>query len=517
MDLTPAVSYRRVSTTDQSDHGYSLPKQQEYNDQYARSNQLDIVADFVEDVSGMVPIEDRPEGRKMLDFLQRRGAVALLVHESDRLSRDIVNLLGTVQRLLRAGVQIHITDVGHVQSELDIVLVIRAWQGGSEHARIKERLMRGRVGKAQSGKWVGGTPPYGYRSKGALREAHLVVHEPEAEIVRRIFQWYTSDRLNMMVICNRLNESGVPTQRGTKWWKGIVKKILSNESYAGVFYFMEVRIELPELSIVSPETFESAQAQRQRNRERAVRNRKRDYLLLNHFRCQCGSTMTGATSVNAGHDRLYYRCMQFVLPSSRRDCPLHAPMASGFVVEQMVWGFITRLIEDEELLSESVQAVNADRQANADTTASDVETLDRKISAAGRKIERLLREFGDEADEETAKSLKGLVREAQRERDTAKAKLALTVEERTAREGEDLAQADVLARARSWRGLLGQADFKFKREVLDALGVRIVFQHDADGERILTVSTVLSLPKSLPYLSERRYKKVLRLGEAGKQ
>jgi len=172
MDFIPAVAYRRVSTEDQSDGGYSLPKQREYNEQYARDNQLDIVADFVEDVSGMVPIEERVEGRKLLDFLQRRGAAALIVHESDRLSRDIVNLLGTVQRLLRAGVQVHITDVGHVKSELDIVLVIRAWQGGSEHARIKARLMRGKMGKAESGKWVGGTPPYGYRTQGARRHSH---------------------------------------------------------------------------------------------------------------------------------------------------------------------------------------------------------------------------------------------------------------------------------------------------------------------------------------------------------
>jgi site-specific DNA recombinase len=510
MDFIPAVSYRRVSTQDQSDHGFSLPKQQEYNELYAKANQLDIVADFVEDISGMVPLEERPEGRKLLDFLKRHDAVALIVHEADRLSRDIVDLLGTVQKLLRAGVQVHITDVGHVQSELDIALVIKAWQGGSEHGRIKARLMRGKMGKAESGKWVGGTPPYGYRTEGARRDVHMVIYEPEAEIVRRIFQWYTVDKVPMMAICDRLNHAGIPTQRGQYWWKGIIKKLLSNATYIGVVYYAGVRIDLPALAIVSVETFEAAQQQRQLNRERAPRNRQREYLLINHLRCECGQTLSGCTNTSL-RGRTYYRCSQFQWPVTRRNCPLHAPMVNGYVADHIVWTYLTQLIQDEDLLLTSVQELNAAQRATEVSGETEREALDRKVQAASRKIDRLLREFGDETDEEIARSLKGMIREAQRTRDNAREQRDKLSAERRETDRRSQAQADVLERVRGWRAIIGQADFQFKREVLDALDVRIVFKGDGQGGRALSISTVVSLPKDFPYMMERRYKKMLRL------
>jgi site-specific DNA recombinase len=514
MDLIPAVSYRRVSSTDQSDHGYSLPKQLEYDQRYAQDNQLDLVADFCEDISGMVPVGERPEGRKLLDFLKRRGAVALIVHEADRLSRDIVDLLGTVQSLLRAGVQVHITDVGHVKSELDIVLVIRAWQGGAEHARIVARLARGKRGKAESGKWVGGTPPYGYRQMGIKREARMVINESEAEVVRSIFRWYTVDRVSMLEIVDRLNRADVPTQRGARWWKGLIKKLISNETYAGVAYYAGIRIDLPELAIVDRETFERAQKLRQLNRERAARNRRREYLLSNHIRCSCGETMAGTTMTDH-YQRSYYRCSQFQWSKMLRTCELGVPFASGFVVEHIVWAHICELIKNEELLQQSVSEMQAAQQAETNQD-EEIERYDRAIAAAVKKIDRLLREFGDDADEDVYRSTKAAVREAQRERDEAKVKRTMLLSQQHETDQARSGQIRLVDKVREWRALIDQADFKFKREVLEGLDVRVVFMNDEHQQRVVAVSTALSLPKTYPYVMARRYKTLLKKQSAGK-
>jgi site-specific DNA recombinase len=508
MDLVPAVSYRRVSSTDQSDHGYSLPKQLEYDRQYAQDNQLDLVADFCEDISGTVPVGERPEGRRLLDFLARRGAAALIVHEADRLSRDIVDLLGTVQSLLRAGVQVHITDVGHVKSELDIVLVIRAWQGGAEHARIVARLARGKRGKAESGKWVGGSPPYGYRQLGAKREARMVINESEAEIVRSIFRWYTIERVSMLEIADRLNRSGVPTLRGARWWKGLIKKLISNETYAGVSYYAGIRIDLPELAIVEREMFDRAQQLRQLNRERAARNRKREYLLSNHIRCGCGETMTGTTMTDA-YQRSYYRCSQFQWSKTLRTCALGVPFASGFVVEHIVWSHVCELIKDEALLQQSVAEVQAARKSAAEPE-DEIERYDRLIAAAVKKIDRLLREFGDDADEDVDRSTKAAVHEAQRERDEAKVRRAGLLSKQHETDRARSGQAQLIDQARAWRALIDQADFRFKREVLEGLDARVVLMDDEHGQRVVVVGTALSLPKAFPYVMARRYRTLLK-------
>lgn len=506
-DLISAVSYRRVSTEDQADFGFSLIKQLQRNTTYAQDNNLNIIADFAEDISGAVPIEDRPEGRKMLDALQQRRALALVCHEADRLSRDIVNLLATVQRLLRDGIQIHIADVGHVKSELDISLIIKGWQASSERVRISERMMRGKRAKAESGKWIGGTPPLGYRSQGSNRDAHMVIYEPEAEIVRSIYRWYTVERLPMLAIADRLNRAGIRTQRGTWWWKAIIKKILSNETYIGVAYYAGIRIDLPELAIIDAATFERAQELKQLNRERASRNRKYDYLLSNHLHCACGATMTGSTLPN--NQRTYYRCSQFQWPATRRDCPLGAPHASGFVLDHLVWSYVAQLIDDDDLLTSCIVALNAARQSSDSDGAAEVERCDRTIAAAQRRIDRLLREFGDDPDEDVARATKAAIRDAQRERDEARVKRGMLLNVQHETERAEAGQGRILEQVRIWRGLIGQADFQFQRDVLDALDVRVVLLNDEAGGRVVEVGTALSLPMRFAYMGARRYKRML--------
>jgi len=166
-----AVLYARVSTDDQADKGYSLPSQLEMCRKYAERLGYPVVAELTEDISGIMPISERPEGKKLTAMLKARQADAVTVYQVDRLSRDIVDLLAMVRVWLRAGVEVHTCDIGKVESELDIVLVIKGWQGGDERKKIVERTSRGRYAKAKAGKVVGnGWSPYGYRYVGGSFE-----------------------------------------------------------------------------------------------------------------------------------------------------------------------------------------------------------------------------------------------------------------------------------------------------------------------------------------------------------
>ena len=72
----------------------------------------------------------------------------------DRLSRDIVTSLQAFGPGF--GPELKCTrDIGKIESELDIVLVIKGWQGSDERKRIIERVTRGKNSKAKSGKVVG--------------------------------------------------------------------------------------------------------------------------------------------------------------------------------------------------------------------------------------------------------------------------------------------------------------------------------------------------------------------------
>jgi site-specific DNA recombinase len=158
-----AILYARVSTDDQADKGYSLPSQLELCNKYAERLGYAVIAQLKEDYSGGTPINERPEGKRLAAMLSAREADAVIVYQVDRLSRDIVNLLATVQMWIHAGIEVHTCDIGRIESELDIVLVIKGWQGSDERKKFRERSMRGKRTKAQSGKVIACQPALGYR------------------------------------------------------------------------------------------------------------------------------------------------------------------------------------------------------------------------------------------------------------------------------------------------------------------------------------------------------------------
>lgn len=190
--IKKAAIYARVSTNDQADNGYSLPSQLDACRTYAERFDYVVVGEFREDQSGATPVAVRPQGRLLTEMIKTRKVDAIIVHQVDRLSRDIVDLLATVRNWLQTGVEVYALDVGKIESELDIVLVIKGWQGSDERKKIRERSMRGKRAKARAGRVVGTRPPYGYdhiRDENG-KVVNFKIVEEQAKVVRLIYQWY---------------------------------------------------------------------------------------------------------------------------------------------------------------------------------------------------------------------------------------------------------------------------------------------------------------------------------------
>jgi len=78
-------------------------------------------------------------------------------------------------------------------------------------------------------------PPAGTRR---VRAARLEVFEPEAEVVRRIYDDYVNGGHSIRQIVRRLNTDDIPTPTGkSEWWHSTVCRVLRNEAYIGRVYF----------------------------------------------------------------------------------------------------------------------------------------------------------------------------------------------------------------------------------------------------------------------------------------
>ncbi len=82
------VSYIRVSTDEQAEHGYSIETQRQLLIDYARGHDLQIVLTVEETHSAHKP--GRPKFQAMLAFLRKHTDVGgVLVYKLDRLSRNM--------------------------------------------------------------------------------------------------------------------------------------------------------------------------------------------------------------------------------------------------------------------------------------------------------------------------------------------------------------------------------------------------------------------------------------------
>jgi DNA invertase Pin-like site-specific DNA recombinase len=98
---------------------------------------------------------------------------------------------------------------------------------------------------ARQGQMVGAVPA-GYKWSGTGRDRELVIDEPIAAVVTRVFNEYASGRLSTRDIAHRLNSEGVflPKFKGG-WRADTVAQLLGNPAYIAQSYVNRTRREEP--------------------------------------------------------------------------------------------------------------------------------------------------------------------------------------------------------------------------------------------------------------------------------
>lgn len=91
-----AVKYVRVSTEEQNT---------------ARQTNTDLKL-YIDKCSGVIPFDERPQGKKLLIDIDKKNITAIYVHSIDRLGRNAMDIQQTINLLLTKGVNIVVEDLG---------------------------------------------------------------------------------------------------------------------------------------------------------------------------------------------------------------------------------------------------------------------------------------------------------------------------------------------------------------------------------------------------------------------
>jgi len=163
--------YCRVSTTVQAIEGESLDVQRRRIEGYAHQHGWVVSQVFVErGVSGGRPLEDRPQGGKLLAAL--RSGDVVICPKLDRMFRSATNALNVLEDLKRREVKLHLLDMGgdvtgNGISQLMFTMLSAFAQ--FERERLQERIREVKRDQKSRGRYLGGRKPFGYEvDDGAL-------------------------------------------------------------------------------------------------------------------------------------------------------------------------------------------------------------------------------------------------------------------------------------------------------------------------------------------------------------
>jgi DNA invertase Pin-like site-specific DNA recombinase len=157
--------YVRVSTTRQAEEGESLEVQRRSITGYAMMHGLTIDKTYVEHgVSGSKPLNDRPEGKALLDTLKPGDVI--LTPKLDRMFRSALDALDVLAGLKEGGIALHMLDLGGDVTGNGIsklVFTILSAVAEAERDRIRERVSQTKADQRERGRFLGGSVPFGYQ------------------------------------------------------------------------------------------------------------------------------------------------------------------------------------------------------------------------------------------------------------------------------------------------------------------------------------------------------------------
>jgi len=184
---------------------------------------------------------NRPEFQKLMNDVTLKKFDILICYRLDRISRNVADFSSTLETLQRYNVDfVSIREQFDTSSPMGRAMIyIASVFAQLERETIAERVRDNMLELAKSGRWLGGTPPLGYKSKPVsyfdenMTERSMVrlsSDEEELNIVKLIFDKYLELK-SLSSVEAYLLERYYKTRNGSDFRKSSLRGILTNPVY----------------------------------------------------------------------------------------------------------------------------------------------------------------------------------------------------------------------------------------------------------------------------------------------
>ncbi len=470
----------------------------------------------------------------------------LVVYKDDRIGRRMWEIGGYIMSLKSLGVDIYTVKDGCISPEGNdimgqMMLALRYGNAQKSSADTGMRVKDTAKKLVQSGRYVGGSPPYGYGlehsgeiSKHGRALKHLVIQPERAEAVRHIYDLSLRKEYGSAKIANILNteERYKNLAPNDVWKSGTVTSILTNPIYAGYTAYNR-RESLngrhrslnreewilsqepnPNLVIIDEDTWQSVQRKREmrsskyteplKNQDVTVIGRNDGMLsLADVLHCgYCGCKMVNGSKYNywtikGTGERRTSRTAMYKCQNAWQGVPhdktkqYRADKIEPIVYEALA-EYIGKLQEDENIFAQIAENNSMKKKRKE----KDLEMARKELDKIRRDINIMEDHIPDAMTGTYPLTLEDLVRNIDMKKEKEKKQMAVVQEKETMLNNTTVTAKDweeIRKKIPTWREMFLHADTSTKRVLVNKLVERI----DLTREQVI-IRFKISLGEFLP-------------------
>ncbi len=308
------IGVPRVSTDEQI-KGDSLRIQERDMRAYAERLGAKRVIIIPDDITGTIPIRERPGGRRLYSYIdQRPASCAVCFTDTSRIARDVdvFEVVQLMRDLRVAGIEFHILNRGRIDLNDPFAKVLVFMEGaaaGHDNQLRAQKSTAGRRAKAARAIVGSGHPPYCHDRTGARRALDYTVNTRRADLIRQAAHMIIGGS-STEAAARWLEREGAPVPatlhggHARGWYQSTLLRVLRNRALIGIFKHGPVETRRDDLRILDDETWDKLQAALTEHKAWPKAS-PRNYLLSGRLRCSCGRRMVGRYGTRGN---TYYHC-----------------------------------------------------------------------------------------------------------------------------------------------------------------------------------------------------------------
>ncbi|WP_210127372.1 MULTISPECIES: recombinase family protein [unclassified Mammaliicoccus] len=427
--------YSRVSTSEQSERGYSIHEQEQVLIKEVLKHFPGYEYQTYTDsgISGK-NIQDRPAMKQLLDDVKANKIEMVLSWKLNRISRSMRDVFNIIHDFKEHGVGYKSISENIDTSEYsgEILVTMFGLIGSIERQTLISNVKMSMNAKARQGEAITGRV-LGYKLSlnPVTQKNDLVIDKYEANIVKEIFDLYLNYDKGLKAITTILNQKGHRTINHKPFSVFGVKYILNNPVYKGFVRFNNyqnwsakrrsgksgenevILVKGKHEAIISEEIFDQVHEKLVSKSFKPGRPIGGDFYLRGLIKCpECGNNMVcRRTYYNTKKSKertikRYYICSLFNRSGS---AACHSNSIKAEVVEAVIHKHLNIILSQPEVVGKICEDVIENikhKQMNPIEAVDDIDTLKRQKHKIKTQQERLLELFLDDQMDSTLLSEK---------------------------------------------------------------------------------------------------------------